>query len=98
MKWLDNDTSVESLLVRISGRVQGVGYRVATVRQAHQLGICGWVRNLDNGMVEALIQGPPDQIDLMLSWCRTGPPGARVNQVSHEQHPSVRRFDRFEIH
>lgn len=98
MKWLNNDHSFETLIVRVSGRVQGVGYRAATVRRAHQLGVRGWVRNLDNGMVEALVQGSPDQIDHMLSWFQTGPPAARVSQVTHEQQSVVRRFDRFEIH
>ncbi len=98
MKWLNNTTSVETLLVHVSGRVQWVGYRAATVRQAHQLGVRGWVRNLENGMVEALIQGSPEQIDLMLSWFQAGPPAARVTQVAHEPHETTRRFDRFEIH
>ncbi|MGE4368680.1 MAG: acylphosphatase [Burkholderiaceae bacterium] len=96
MKKLPPDSPVETLLVRISGRVQGVGYRASTVRQAHQLGVHGWVRNLDDGAVQALVQGPVDRVDAMLSWFHLGPAQAQVREVTHEVIVSERRFDRFE--
>jgi len=98
MQLLNDDPAIETLIVRVSGRVQGVGFRAAAVRQAHFYGVRGWVRNLENGMVEALVQGSPEQVDHMLSWFHAGPPGARVSQVNHEICTATRRFDRFEIH
>ncbi|GAA5235587.1 acylphosphatase [Verticiella sediminum] len=86
----------ETLRVRVTGVVQGVGYRAATTRQAHQLKITGWVRNDDDGSVEAVIQGEPDQIDRMLEWMRHGPPPARVADVTSETELSERRYERFD--
>ena len=69
------------ILVRISGRVQGVGFRDWTQREASDLGLSGWVRNLASGEVEALVSGPPGKVDAMLAACRRGPPLARVDDV-----------------
>ncbi|NYT85993.1 acylphosphatase [Pollutimonas harenae] len=88
--------SLETLLVTISGHVQGVGFRAATVRHAHLQGVKGWVRNLDDGTVQALLQGPHDQVDRMLSWLHHGPPNARVDLVEHQEEHTGRYFDRFE--
>ena len=74
----DLDSRIETYYVRVRGVVQGVGFRHATVRQAHALGIRGWVANLDDGSVEAILQGTANQVDRMLSWLRHGPPAARV--------------------
>lgn len=98
MKTLPPAHELETLSVRVAGRVQGVGFRVATVRQAHALGITGWVRNAADGSVEALLQGPPDQIDQMLSWLHQGPPAARVDSVDNQREFTERRYDRFEQH
>jgi len=70
-----------SILVRISGRVQGVGYRDWTQRKAGGLGLSGWVRNLASGEVEALFSGSPRAIESMLAACRRGPQLARVDEV-----------------
>ncbi|UHL64846.1 acylphosphatase [Paralcaligenes sp. KSB-10] len=96
MKNLSSNSSLETITVQITGRVQGVGFRAAAVRQAHMLGITGWIRNAADKSVEALLQGSHDQVDLMLSWLLTGPPGARVNEVINQQQVIDRRFDRFE--
>ncbi|HUH60012.1 MAG TPA: acylphosphatase [Candidimonas sp.] len=96
MKKLAKDNRLETIMVRITGRVQGVGFRIATVRHAHMLGITGWVRNAPDGSVDALLQGPHDQIDRMLSWLHVGPPGARVAQVESAEENTQRYFDRFE--
>jgi acylphosphatase len=71
-----------SVIVRISGHVQGVGYRDWTRRKAAGLGLSGWVRNFANGDVEALFSGPSEAVDSMLAACRRGPPLARVDAVS----------------
>ena len=96
MKKLHRDSHVETLAVRITGRVQGVGFRIATVRHAHMLGVTGWVRNAEDGSVEALLQGPHDQVDRMLSWLHMGPPAARVRDVTSQEEITDRYFDRFE--
>jgi acylphosphatase len=70
-----------SILVRISGRVQGVGYRDWTQRKAIGLGLSGWVRNLASGEVEALFSGSAEAVEAMLAACRRGPQLARVNDI-----------------
>lgn len=96
MKKLGSSHDIETLEVRITGRVQGVGFRAATVRQAHSLGVTGWVRNASDGSVEALIQGQPEQVDLMLSWLHRGPAMALVREVFHEQNQTERQFENFQ--
>ena len=71
-----------SVLVRISGRVQGVGFRDWAHRRATDLGLSGWVRNLASGEVEALFSGPRDAVDKMLAAARRGPQLARVDDVT----------------
>ena len=72
---------VRSVRVRISGRVQGVGFRAWTERRASALGLSGWVRNLPCGEVEALFCGPPAAVEAMLTACREGPRLARVEDI-----------------
>jgi acylphosphatase len=66
----------------IRGRVQGVGYRMAMTDAAVALGVTGWVRNRRDGTVEALVQGDEVVVERLLAWCRRGPPGARVAEVT----------------
>jgi len=65
----------------IAGRVQGVGFREATVDAARAAGVVGWVRNRADGTVEVLAQGSSDAVDRLVAWCRRGPPFARVTGV-----------------
>ncbi len=67
--------------VFISGRVQGVGYRASTSDTAHLLKVNGWVRNLRDGRVEAVFEGPRHRVEEMLRWCHKGPPTAVVREV-----------------
>jgi len=87
---------LETVLVTIRGKVQGVGYRHATVRRAHMLGVTGWVQNLEDGTVEALVQGSPDQVDHMLEWLRRGPPAASVRELETQRQFTEKRYGRFE--
>lgn len=65
----------------IRGQVQGVGYRDWTCSTAWRLGLWGWVRNLPDGAVEMVINGPTNDVEAMLAECRDGPPLARVEDV-----------------
>ena len=65
----------------VSGTVQGVFFREECRRQAGRAGVGGWVRNLPDGRVEAVFEGDPSAVDQVVSWCRTGPPSARVRGV-----------------
>ena len=94
----DLNTRIETYYVRVRGVVQGVGFRHATVRKAHSLGITGWVANLEDGSVEAMLQGPANQVDLMLEWLRRGPPAARVTDLAGEERYTDKRYERFEQH
>ena len=69
------------LHVFVSGRVQGVFFRDSTRRKALELGLAGWVRNLPDGRVEAVFEGPREAIEAAHAWCRNGPPLARVEDV-----------------
>ena len=63
----------------VRGRVQGVGFRHATVEAARALGVAGWVRNLPDGAVEAFAQGASAEVERFVAWCRRGPSLARVD-------------------
>ena len=67
--------------LRISGKVQGVGYRAGVEQKAAAFGLAGWVRNRLDGTVEAVIQGTPAQVETMIKWCHKGPFLARVREV-----------------
>jgi acylphosphatase len=67
--------------VRIHGRVQGVFFRDTCRRRARGLEVSGWVRNTDDGGVEAVFEGEPDAVDQMVAWCRHGPSGAVVSGI-----------------
>lgn len=80
----------------ITGRVQGVAYRAGMKAQAEGLGLSGWTRNLPDGRVEAMAQGPEEQLQDLLTWCHRGPPAARVNDVTatwHDPDGSLSGFD-----
>jgi acylphosphatase len=67
--------------IRLSGRVQGVGFRYATADEARRRNLKGWVRNVDSGGVEAVFEGPHASVEGMVRWCEDGPPGAYVRDV-----------------
>ena len=65
----------------VSGRVQGVFYRATTRDAARERGVDGWVRNLEDGRVEAVFEGPEPSVEGMVEWCHTGSPAAEVDDV-----------------
>ena len=82
----------------ISGRVQGVFFRVETRRAAERLGVRGWVRNRPEGTVEAVFEGSTEAVEKAIEWCRSGPPMSKVDdvRVAYEESSSD-EFDRFSI-
>ena len=70
--------------VRIRGRVQGVFFRAEARSRAESLGLAGWVRNAEDGSVEAVFEGDEARVRSMVDWCRRGPSGARVDEVEVE--------------
>ncbi len=67
--------------VLITGRVQGVGFRESMRLVAQALDVTGWVRNLADASVEAVVQGEETAVDRLVGWCHNGPPGANVRFV-----------------
>jgi acylphosphatase len=78
---MSTDKSIEAKRYLVRGRVQGVGFRWFVEREAHMLGIAGWVRNNHDGSVEVLAQGTRDQLSGFHSRLREGPRAARVDAV-----------------
>jgi acylphosphatase len=76
---------VTSVRLRITGRVQGVGYRAWAVQEGARLGISGWVCNRRDGSVEALLTGSDDAVAQMVTACHQGPYAARVSDVATEE-------------
>jgi acylphosphatase len=85
---------VKRVRVRVSGRVQGVFYRATCADGARRLGLGGWVRNLPDGRVEGVFEGPDELVDQMVDWCRHGPELARVDvmEVTPEPVAGEREF------
>jgi len=81
--------------LKISGGVQGVGFRYSMGEEAERLGVTGWVRNRRDGTVEAVVDGAPDAVDAILAWARRGPRGARVTEVQVTE--ILGSFQRFEM-
>lgn len=79
----------------VSGLVQGVGFRWYTAQRARTVGVAGSVRNLPDGRVEAVFEGPEQHVESMVAWCRTGPRGARVRalEVIGETPAGLTSFD-----
>lgn len=83
--------------VLVSGKVQGVYYRASTVKKAQALGLCGWVRNLEDGRVEILAQGPLPELKQLLAWCEKGPMLAKVSKVECELAQVDANMAQFEV-
>lgn len=76
---------METVRLRVTGRVQGVGYRLWAIEAAAALGLRGWVRNRTDGSVEILLTGAEKAIAAMIDACRRGPPHAKVGEITVAQ-------------
>ncbi len=81
--------------LNISGRVQGVGFRESMRAVAQALDVRGWVRNLADGNVEAVLQGDEGSVEQLVAWCHNGPPGANVKYVAADLIESDEEFIAF---
>ncbi len=73
--------------IKVSGRVQGVGFRWNTVREARKRGITGFVKNLSDGSVYIEAEGDRDILNDFVGWCRTGPPFSSVHSIEVDSFP-----------
>ncbi len=83
--------------VVVSGMVQGVSFRSSMREVALRNGVKGWVKNRDDGAVEALVQGEEGGVEKLLEWAKVGPPGARVVSLRCEPLEAYREQDGFRI-
>jgi len=83
--------------VYVSGMVQGVFFRHHTQETALELGVNGWVRNLSDGRVEAVFEGEDRAVDLMVDFCRRGPPGAHVTKIELHEESWTGEFKGFSV-
>lgn len=90
-------TSVQARRFIVRGRVQGVGFRWFVEREAHILGIAGWVRNNHDGSVEVQAQGTRDQLSGLRSRLQQGPRAARVDGVEEREATPVAGLNAFRI-
>lgn len=83
--------------VIVSGRVQGVCFRMETQRAAKKFGVSGWVRNLIDGTVEAVFEGDKKQVDEAIEWCRKGPSLSVVSNLEMDWESYIGEFGDFDI-
>lgn len=81
----------------ISGRVQGVGFRHFTRKNAEALGVKGWVKNLSDGRVEAIFQGSEEQIQKLIQRCKKGPVASYVQDIEMEKDSGDEDFEDFTV-
>jgi DNA ligase D-like protein (predicted 3'-phosphoesterase) len=88
--------NVAAVRAVVRGAVQGIGFRDATVRRAHELGVLGWVRNEEDGTVRVHAEGPEDAVEALLEFLREGPRGAQVEEVEVES-VKVEKHEQFAV-
>ena len=83
--------------VFVTGKVQGVYYRQKTMETAKSHGVTGWVRNLPDGRVEAVLEGDESGVKSVIEWCKMGPPKAQVENVDTKFETYSGKFSEFTI-
>lgn len=92
-----NDNDRKRVHMTISGKVQGVFFRDTTRRTANDLGVTGWVKNLSDGRVEAVAEGPENAVDKLVEFAHEGPARANVKNVEVEEETPTDEFSDFSI-
>lgn len=87
----------ERARVSISGRVQGVFFRDSAREKAERLGLAGWVKNTPDGRVEALFEGPSENVREMIAWCEQGPSQASVESLDTDFEEASGDLEGFEV-
>jgi len=77
-----HNNTMKRVSIIAGGIVQGVCFRYYAQRKAEELGLTGWVRNIPDGRIEAVIEGRDQAVDRMVQWFRHGPPGAQVDECT----------------
>lgn len=83
--------------VFVSGKVQGVFFRQAMKVTAKKNNVNGWVRNLDDGRVEAILEGDDENVNTLVEWCHAGPANARVEDVEIKTETYAGEFSTFDV-
>ena len=91
------NSDLQRAQVKVSGQVQGVFFRDSTRQKAEELGLAGWVKNLPDGQVEALFEGPSERVREMVHWCEEGPQGASVENVDTDIESAGGDLEGFEV-
>ena len=81
----------------ITGRVQGVCFRMETCRAVEHLKVSGWVRNKRDGSVEAVFEGEQEDVNAALNWCQQGPPISRVDDIQVSWQEYIGEFVGFSV-
>ncbi len=87
----------QSVHILVSGKVQGVFFRQATKVVAIKNNVTGWVKNLENGQVEILLEGDDKNVNSVIDWCYNGPANSRVDQIKIEQQEIFDQYPTFEV-
>jgi acylphosphatase len=87
----------KKVYIIIYGKVQGVWFRLNTKNKADELGICGWVKNTEDGKVEAVFEGDENKITEIIEWCSKGPSKARVSKIEIFKKNYAKEYDDFSI-
>ena len=88
---------MERIDITVTGRVQGVAFRWYTVQEATRLDLTGWVRNLVDGSVRMVAEGPRPALEALLNWAGHGPDHAQVETCRHTWQQATGQYDHFEV-
>ena len=88
---------MERIHLWVSGIVQGVAFRYYTTQKATDLGLMGWVKNLPDGRVEIVVEGPKEKLETFEVWARQGPPSAMVSRVKRREESPTGASEGFRI-
>lgn len=94
---MNNDNDKIRAHIFISGRVQGVGFRLEMRWKARKLGLYGFVQNLSNGNVEAVLEGEKEKVEKLIKWAKRGPFLAKVDSIEIKDEDYKGEFNNFKV-